>query len=220
MRDTRKNSRYFEQYIAYQKQRIDQKEEKLSGCNDAAKRERVCLSLFTFDLDMLVAEFSYGAGADILSDMIDSICEVGLSLKSIHHESLLIIMSVAVMVNNRSKDVINLFEKNKNVVDEDKLLNCLATYLSDKKIVWSGKLKYNIYSKLDSIDIAEDKEKVILDYLSDWYAKRKDFAWYGTDKSNKDTYVGYWSFESAALAKIFKMEDSRLKKNVYYPSLY
>jgi hypothetical protein len=34
-----------------------------------------------------------------------------------------------------------------------------------------------------------------------------------------DTYVGYWSFESAALAKVMGIDENKLKGNEYYPLL-
>ena len=48
-----------------------------------------------------------------------------------------------------------------------------------------------------------------------WYKAHKDTAWYNSHKSSVNIYVGYWSFEVAAVAKIYGVSDS--KEWPYYP---
>lgn len=219
MRDIRKDEKYFENYISYQRTRIEKKKDKLSSCDDAGKRERISMNLLGYDIGMLVASFSYGVHEDKMSEMVDDICDVSANLDNINHETIMIVLSVAIMVQNRSEHIMSFIKKNSDEILRDKLLNCLAEYLTENKAVWTGELRFSVYKKLDEINTAKDKEALLQDYLSDWYSNRRDFAWYNTDKSDKDTYVGYWSFETAALVKIFKVKDNNLKKNQYYPSL-
>ncbi|MFJ1118057.1 PoNe immunity protein domain-containing protein, partial [Bacillus thuringiensis] len=42
-------------------------------------------------------------------------------------------------------------------------------------------------------------------------------AWYDAHENKHDNYSGYWSFESGAIAKILKLDDSTLKDSSYYP---
>ncbi|MEH7450841.1 PoNe immunity protein domain-containing protein, partial [Bacillus toyonensis] len=42
-------------------------------------------------------------------------------------------------------------------------------------------------------------------------------AWYDAHENKHDIYSGYWSFESGAIAKILKLDDSTLKDSSYYP---
>ncbi|KXY58127.1 hypothetical protein AT278_02010 [Bacillus cereus] len=37
------------------------------------------------------------------------------------------------------------------------------------------------------------------------------------NKNKNDIYSGYWSFESGAIVKILKLDDSNLKDTSYYP---
>ncbi|RPD43282.1 PoNe immunity protein domain-containing protein [Chitinophaga barathri] len=40
---------------------------------------------------------------------------------------------------------------------------------------------------------------------------------YGSHKKSGNFYRGYWSFESAAIAKVMNLDDSKLKTSPYYP---
>ena len=60
MRDVRKNKVYFESFIEYQRSRIEKKLEKLQEA-DEAKKQRILVSLTSYEIDLLKAEFSIGA---------------------------------------------------------------------------------------------------------------------------------------------------------------
>lgn len=106
------------------------------------------------------------------------------------------------------------------MIYKDKLLKFLAIYLKEADIKWEGEFTIPaVYGKLETIYLSDDKESVLLEYLNVWYEEHKDTSWYGSDSSNNDIYVGYWSFESAAIAKIMKITERKLGKNVYYPKL-
>ena len=69
---------------------------------------------------------------------------------------------------------------------------------------------------------AEDraaKEQAMLIYLSGWYAQCKDCAWYDTENNPNDVYYGYWSFESAAVAKIYGLDPTICAQSPYFPVL-
>lgn len=48
-----------------------------------------------------------------------------------------------------------------------------------------------------------------------WYRDHRDASWYDCHKSSFDIYVGYWSFEVAAVAKIYGVQDR--SEWPYYP---
>ena len=52
-------------------------------------------------------------------------------------------------------------------------------------------------------------------YLKLWYKRQQLCSWYGNHK--KVNYFGYWSFESAAIAKIFSLPEQILSKNKHFP---
>lgn len=131
----------------------------------------------------------------------------------------LVLMSMAILldVNDETKK----FVKTKAVlIANDRLLSCFATYIESRKIEWNENVKIDaLYADLREVFTSEKKEVSLLNYLNKWYDNRKDFAWYNSHLKDTDTYCGYWSFESAAIAKMLKLNEKELETNVYYPMI-
>ena len=77
-----------------------------------------------------------------------------------------------------------------------------------------------IYNSLKTIveggkEFACDELKKYL--KEEWYEAHRECYWYGSHKSSKSIYYGYWSFEAGAIAKILQLDDSGLKDAPYYP---
>ena len=70
---------------------------------------------------------------------------------------------------------------------------------------------------LDEVINAEAKEDKLCDYLNGWYKNHYGYSWYNSHLGNEDTYCGYWSFESAAIAVILRLDENKLKNSEYYP---
>src|SRR5699024_12522208 len=49
----------------------------------------------------------------------------------------------------------------------------------------------------------------------EWFQGHYDFEW--KNAHNETGYVGFWRFESAALAKILGLDDAGLQDNNHYP---
>lgn len=81
--------------------------------------------------------------------------------------------------------------------------------------------KDNPYEKLEKIikKSFEDKKEAeteLQKYMKDvWLQGHSDFGWHTAHK--RAGYVGFWSFETAALVKILKLDDSKLKESNHYP---
>ena len=82
----------------------------------------------------------------------------------------------------------------------------------------------------DSVPAPYDKAAAVLDmdraeaenalvrYLNkDWYLGHRTCLWYDEHKRDDFTYLGYWSFEAAALVKILGLYDRELAAAPYYP---
>lgn len=220
MRDKRKSADYFKSYIEYQADRIKKKSDKLSASiGDRAKTARINQSLIRFKADMLYAQFSRGAGRDDLIKYLEDTLETASVLDSLDYETLLNLLSISVMLDEK-EDVFALIDKHDEIIHKDKLLNFLATYIEKGTISWDGILTIKgLYNSLNNIATSDNKEEILSSYLSGWYDNHRDFSWYDSDKSDKDTYVGYWSFESAAIASIWKIDDKKLSSNQFYPKL-
>ena len=82
-----------------------------------------------------------------------------------------------------------------------------------------GKLFHTELNKAYELAMAGDREsatKVHNGYAAnEWLKLHRGAHWYGTHKTG--TFIGYWSFESAALAKVAGIDDSALEGNDNYP---
>ena len=82
-----------------------------------------------------------------------------------------------------------------------------------------GKLAHTELHDAYKLAIAGDMEaatELHNNYVAnDWLKRHRGAHWYG--KQKQPTFVGYWSFESAALAKVAGIDDSALEGNNHYP---
>ncbi|MBL0743195.1 PoNe immunity protein domain-containing protein [Chryseolinea lacunae] len=61
-------------------------------------------------------------------------------------------------------------------------------------------------------------QRRIKNYLDkQWYAAHANFSWHESHTSAHYNYFGYWSFESAAITIVLKLDDSAYRDNPYYP---
>ena len=92
------------------------------------------------------------------------------------------------------------------------------TLLSNLDVTWDVTeldLRCGWFSDFQKCTIT-DREKFLKTYISKkWYRAHKDASWYNSHKSTANIYVGYWSFDVAAVAKIYSVPDS--EKWPYYP---
>lgn len=218
IRDNRKDKKYFDSYIAYQADRISKKTEKITTVQgDFSKRDRINLSLIKYKVDMLIAQFSVGADAKSLEKYLKDAVNTAFDMQKLDYESALVLMSISIILSDH-ESIRKISEKHKTFISEDKLLNMMSVFAESGKLFWNGKfIVPEVFDGLENIFDSPDKEKLLLDYLFGWYDNHKDASWYESDKRSNDTYVGYWSFESAALAKIFSISENKLKQNIFYP---
>ena len=218
IRDKRKSAEYFDKYIEYQKTRISTKEEKLASAgSDDAKKTRINLSQLSYKLNLIFAEYSAGYSTKDIIKSVESAIDTAIEMQKVGFEPMLNILALQVVLGDSYK-IAELAEKHKSMIEKDKLLNCFAKYIQTKKFIWEGDFSVaKVFDGLDKLVTSNDKEAELCKYLETWYANRKAASWYGTDKNDNDVYVGYWSFESAAVVKIFGVSPSSFYYNDYFP---
>src|SRR5699024_11364973 len=64
-------------------------------------------------------------------------------------------------------------------------------------------------------DKAAASDRLITYMEKEWFQGHYDYGWKNAHK--RHGYVGFWSFESAALANILGLDDTSLKDNNHYP---
>lgn len=218
MRDKRKNKEYYKAYLGYQNLRIQKKREKLKESEDG-KRQRVLVSLTGYEIDLLKAEFSFGASKEELEELLSSAMSIVSENANVTFDDLLMLLSFAVMLEAGS-DAKKLIDNNASTISKDRLLNFLSTYIENGKGEWNQSISLRKeYGLLNEVFTSNDKETALNDYLKKWYGAHSDYAWYNSHLRDTDTYCGYWSFESAAIAKILKLDNKKLNGSEYYPVL-
>ena len=90
----------------------------------------------------------------------------------------------------------------------DGLIEYYMTYLFHDMVV-------PFHSILEYQNMIEDTYESVAKAQGFWYYTHSDAPWY--NNHNKDTYKGYWSFDTAATCKIKGIYDERLKELEYFP---
>ena len=90
----------------------------------------------------------------------------------------------------------------------DGLIEYYMVYLFHDKIV-------PFHSILEYQNMIEDTYESVAKAQGFWYYSHSDAPWY--NNYTKDTYVGYWSFDTAATCKIKGIYDEGLKDLEYFP---
>ena len=104
-----------------------------------------------------------------------------------------------------------------------------TTYLAllkfnDSSLSMRDKAWNSDYTDLDNALYEENTPKeALIDltaYLKEWYLLHEDQLWYDShlDLEHNDKYVGYWSFESAAVVYLLGLDDDSLHRFIYYPA--
>ena len=218
MRDTRKAKEYFEKYLEYQYSRIEKKAAKLKDADDD-KKQRILMSLTGYELDLLKAEFSMGATKDNLKTLLNRAIKIAGEYNNITYEDLLNLISLSIIVNDKS-EVVKLIKFHQGKIEKDRLLKFLSMYIMGEKPTWDKTIglseEFNVLNKVFE---SQSKEAALCDYLKGWYENHSGYSWYNSHLSSSETYCGYWSFESAAIATIFELDKDELKESKYYPYL-
>lgn len=218
MRDKRKDKEYYRAYLDYQYSRIEKKSAKLAE-SEGEKRQRVLVSLTGYEIDLLKAEFSCGASKENLKTLLIRAMSVISENADVTFDDLLTLLSLAVMLD-AGNDAKKLIDSKADFISEDRLLSFLSTYIKNGEIDWDQSVSLRKeYDALNNVFASDDKETTLNEYLEKWYDAHSDYAWYNSHLRDTDTYCGYWSFESAAIADVLKLDINVLKEKSYFPCL-
>ena len=223
MRDQRKPKSYFEKYLEYQYERISTKEMKLNQCSksDSDKASRISVTLMGYKLDALIAEFSIGNPKEALKKRLHDCCDTAKLVKTLSYETSLRLLCISILLDDSC--IKEIVPKILLEYGDDKLISCLVTYITKNVVLWEGTLMFpDIYCPLDVVFSSKNTQtatQTLMNYLSGWYQSCQNCSWFNAAESKHDVYYGYWSFESAAIAKILNANEDTLKQNVYFPTI-
>src|SRR5699024_9119531 len=141
--------------------------------------------------------------------------------EGIDYLSLLWMVSLGILLETDKENIKRLSEIIKKQQLNDFVVDYLLcacdigwTYISnsfDKEIPYANTKEI---VELVETDKAAASERLFTYMEKEWFQGHYDFEW--KNAHNEPGYVGFWSFESAALAKILGLDDAGLKDNNNY----
>lgn len=185
------------------------------------------LSLFKYSLKILQAKYSQGRPIEELKPVLFDIIEYSTTIwdQSFAYVQMVWMLSIGIMLEIEDEEFNKLITLVKAGNPNDYLIDQLIKY---RKADWnteSTDFKFpKPYMKIKNVfelALTGDKARA-LEMLSSyvdkaWYKGHSDMSWYDNHKSKFNIHVGYWSFESGAIAKILGLNDTGLKDHRYYP---
>ncbi|MFF1289939.1 PoNi-like cognate immunity protein [Bacillus thuringiensis] len=132
------------------------------------------------------------------------------------------IISLGILLETDKKNL----ERLKKIVDKKNMNDAVIDFLLCASDIGYTNMtnryyKENPYAKtreiieLAQIDKKEASKRLQTYMEKEWFKGHYDYEWKNAHK--EPGYVGYWSFETAALAKILELDDISLKDNNHYP---
>lgn len=229
MRDINKNKEYFYQYLG--------EKENLFKMMDLAMRQRASADDFMGENDKgiinaykglslnymlyMIAQYSAGESIETIRKSYKKTLQYSEKIwkPNSSYVDCLWLVSIGVLLDISADEICLLNHIVKKNSKEDKLISFFMEYLNKEKNSDQCFFMALPYKKLDEyIEGVKRDVTLIESYLENyWYDAHNDMAWYDSHKDKSNTYFGYWSFETGAIAKILNLDDSSLKNAPYYP---
>ena len=210
LRDKHKDQAYFEKRLDRVQERLKRKVSKSKEIKkDSLEVHHQFLVLFNEELVKL--SYSIGASKEEIFPYYQGILS---NLKLIASEGVpfdlaVNIFALGVLYSDRKEEFLDDLKAIYEQMDHtDGLIEYYMVYLFHDKIV-------PFHSILEYQNMIEDTYESVAKAQGFWYYSHSDAPWY--NNHTKDTYKGYWSFDTAATCKIKGIFDERLKELEYFP---
>lgn len=179
---------------------------------------------FRYELDDILAKYSLGEDVSLIEDdFLHAIYDLERTgTKTVGYIHILWMISLGILLETDKRNI----EKLGKIAAEKNIQDSLIDYLlCASDIGWtsitSSWEKENPYSKTREIielaktDAAKASQRLQTYMEKEWFRGHYDYEWKNAHKEHG--YVGLWSFETAALAKILELDDANLRDNHHYP---
>lgn len=218
MREIIKNAQYYEAYLAQNMKRIARFQEQLKTLkpDNVAGRNACAAFIACLYRSRLCALYSSGASIHDIEELYPLFLEYLVQgvIPAEGYFDVIDAISLGVLLDAKeSLPELKLIVRQTNMRNKltDTLLHSMddtwSIVESDDRCAWF----------LEFLKCAEsDRGDYLKRYLTKrWYRDHRDASWYDCHKSSFDIYAGYWSFEVAAVAKLYGVHDS--PELPYYP---
>src|SRR5699024_3023902 len=179
---------------------------------------------FMYRLDIIKSKYSIGQSiSTIETDFKNSIEDMeNMKTLKIGYLRLLWVVSLGILLETDKENMKRLAD----IVDNQDMDDFVIDYLLCASSIGWTKIS-NTFSKeipyiktKEIIELAQTDKKAASERLhtymeKEWFPGHYDYEWRNAHK--EPFYVGYWSFETAAIAKILNLDDESLKANIHYP---
>lgn len=207
LRDKIKDEKYFDEYLTYQVNRINNMEDKAVEFTPDNKKRNMCLSfLSAYYKDYINALYSYGNSYDEMKPVVSKYIRILSEIKVSSYSEYIDAVSMSIIFD------IDLDDKSiaENYMN-DRVVNMLLNNDNTNTVFYPS--EYNVF-----IDYLEDKIKSseLKKFISDdWYNNCKDLYWYNSHMSEEKIYSGYWCWIAGACLKLKNEVDISMD---YVPS--
>ena len=192
--------------------------------NDTVIQNTYC-SIFKYSMLNIRAKYSLGADPETIEqDYVNAIDALtNLNDQEVGYVNLLWMVSLGILLETDSDNIKCLADKAERENIQDDLLDFLfGAYDIDLDSHMSHYEKSNPYKCTRQIidsafmqELDKAKERLQVYVKEEWFKGHSDYEWKNAFK--KPGYVGFWSFESAAIAKLFALDDTALREDIHYP---
>ncbi|BCZ47456.1 hypothetical protein psyc5s11_35230 [Clostridium gelidum] len=237
LRDNLKSLEYFENQIANKEKYIQEEKKEIMELEQDIKNEIkrfpkdnkdiICSTYQNnamYEMKKICALYSAGMPVEHLNQDFEYtiVCMENYGEHKIGYLYLLWMISLGILLETDKKNIKRLSK----LVEKENIKDSVIDYLLYTSDIGWLKVtdiyyKENPYSKTkEIIELAQkDKNgasKRIQKYMQkEWFKGHYDYEWKNAHKEHG--YVGLWSFETAALAKILEIDDASLIENNHYP---
>lgn len=224
MRDQLMSEEYFKVFIAEEEALGTAFSEKLSA--GTVRPDRVFSveqRIHSLRFSAWIGKYSLGEDLEKLREDFWGILEgcTRYWTKTTSYVNLVWVLAIAVMLEAEPERVALLAGRIEDWGRQDALLDFFSGFLLHGTATLGNSVFTcpKPYGELEKV-IREEEGRVerLKNYLEKkWYPGHRQFGICDVHKAKEKLYSGYWSFESGAVAKILKIEDSPLKGLAYYP---
>ncbi|HFU7071874.1 PoNi-like cognate immunity protein [Bacillus cereus] len=223
--------------IEYNKEFIQENKEDIKSLEEDEKKgiqryskdnnsiiEGTYLSSFNYELEDIIAKYSLGEAIHTIEgDFDNALIDLGhIGEREVGYLNLIWMISLGILLETEKKNLVSLAK----LVEKENMNDAVIDFLLCASDIGYTKVtnryyKENPYAKtreiieLAQIDKKEASKRLQTYMEKEWFKGHYDYEWKNAHK--EPGYVGYWSFETAAIVKILELDDTSLKDNNHYP---
>ena len=210
IRDRIKTEEYFQEAFEWYSESLRKKLERFYKVKPENLSDHFRFRVINYE-DLLRVGYSLGKDVQELfpyyQGILSNLKEV--ALEGVPFDLAVDIFALGVLYSERKEEFLDDLKAIYEQMDHtDGLIEYFIVYLFHDKIV-------PFHSILEYQNMIEDTYESVAKAQGFWYYSHSDAPWY--NNHTKDTYVGYWSFDTAATCKIKGIYDERLKDLEYFP---